>query len=308
MRELATGALAVVRRPSLVGPLLMTLGHLHLAVVPVLVRISTAQGVSSSQSSVARFAISLALVAGIVRFARVPLRTGNPRVLVWRGIFGGLAVLTYYYSLQHTTAAKGTLLNYTHSLWANLYAATLLGRKPPRGFWVVFAVAAAGLWLVLNPDFRELNLGDALGVASGMLGGGAILTIKELRKTDSALTIFASLNAVGMIVSLAPYLAVASPGVAFADLWMWPTALGWLVLAAMSAAAMLGQLLFTQGYSSTSIPLGTVLSLSVPALAALAGWTILGEPLEPTFLLGGSLVLTACGAMGLLEAFSPSRS
>ena len=46
------------------------------------------------------------------------LKPVNMSALLWRGFFGSLSILAYFIALQTTTVAKGTLLNYTTTLWA----------------------------------------------------------------------------------------------------------------------------------------------------------------------------------------------
>jgi drug/metabolite transporter (DMT)-like permease len=69
----------------------------------------------------------------------------------------------------------------------------------------------------------------------------------------------------------------------------------------MGLVAFGGQMFFTAGYKNTSIPLGALLSLTVPVLAVFNGHVLLGEPLSHRFLLGASLILFACGGVGFME-------
>lgn len=294
------------RGPKLSGPVVMLLGNLHLAAIPALVRIATLRGVPSSQATFVRFLFSSLLLIALAWIGLARPRPRNWRLLFWRGLLGGLSVSTYYVALQLTSSGKGALLNYTHALWANLFAVTILRRKPGPGFWWILALAGAGLWLVLDPDFSRVNRGDALGLLSGIFGGAAILTVKDLRRTDDAVTIFSSFSYLGLVTAIVPYGIALSPDHELGELWKWTDAIGWSALLAMAAASMIGQLLFTHAYADTSIPMGTILSLTVPAIAALVGWTLLDEPLEAQFLVGAAMILVACGALGMQEGYLPS--
>jgi drug/metabolite transporter (DMT)-like permease len=229
------------------------------------------------------------------------LQLHETRLLFFRGLYGGLGTVLYFYAIQMTSAGKGALLNYTHSLWANVFAVVLLREAAPKGFWWLLGLAGAGLWLVLDPDFQTINWGDVLGLVSGMLGGAAIYSLKNLRKNTNALSIFASFSVFGAVFALAPPLtATVSPGAG--QVWFAPPAAAWPALIGVGIAGMAGQMFFTHGYGYTSIALGTLMSLSVPAIAAVGGWAFLAEPLTKNFLLGAVMIMTACGILQYREA------
>jgi drug/metabolite transporter (DMT)-like permease len=283
------------------GPLSMMIANLFLGFVPILVRVSGGLDVPSTQIVFIRFVIGSLGVAAVVLLGLQSLELHERKLLFLRGAFGGLSVLFYFFAIQATSAGKGSLLNYTHSLWANIFAVVLFAAVPPRGFWWLLGLAGVGLWLVLDPNFQTINWGDALGLASGMMGGAAILSLKNLRKNTNSLTIFASFSIFGLLFSLVPPLMGKVSAGAGAT-WIWPPSAAWGALLGVGLLGMAGQLFFTFGYGYTSIPLGTVMSLSVPAIAAVGGWALLGEPLTPNFLLGATLILTAVGVLQYREA------
>lgn len=279
----------------------MMTANLFLGFVPILVRVAGRFEIPSTEIVFTRFAIGTLGCAAVVVLGIQRLELHERKLLFLRGAFGGLSVLFYFYAIQSTSAGKGSLLNYTHSMWANIYAVVLFGAVPPRGFWWLLGLAGTGLWLVLDPSFQTVNWGDALGLASGMMGGAAILSLKNLRRNTNSLTIFASFSVFGLVFALVPPLAGQVSSGAGAT-WVLPPAPAWAALVGVGLLGMAGQMFFTFGYGYTSIPLGTVMSLSVPAIAAVGGWTLLGEPLTPNFLLGAALILTAIGVLQYREA------
>jgi probable blue pigment (indigoidine) exporter len=285
------------------GILLMTLSGVLFGFLPILVKWGNQHDLGAVQTCFCRFVIALLGIALLHHFGPQKIKIVNPEALLWRGILGGLTVLLYFMTLQLTTAAKGTLLNYTYSIWANIFGVLFLSHKPPKGFVLILLAAAAGVWLVLGVSFDRFEWGDLTGVLSGMAAGGGVAAIKVARKTDNAMTVFASFSLFGFIF-------------AGLGLWLFPmlgpftsslgrfqpldgTELGILLL--MGLCAMGAQLLFTHGYGYTSFAMGTLLSLLTPILAALLGWVWLGEPLTPHFILGTVLVLFSCLVLGWQE-------
>jgi drug/metabolite transporter (DMT)-like permease len=286
------------------GPVTMLLGYASFGLAPVFLRLGLLGGWQASGAVSVRFLVALVLTAAIALAAQafaggpeLAVRPVNTRGLVWRGVFGGAAVLTYFYAVQLVGAGLGALLNCTYSLWANVFDVLLGRHKPDRWFWPLLAAAGVGLWLIVDlSDARVSRLGLVIGVLSGIAGGAALLTIKTLRVTDNALTINLSLTLGGLIVGVpleAVRIAAAGPP---------PSRLGPAVCLLISAVfSFFGQLLFNHGLKHTSVALGSLLGLVTPVIAGVCGWWFLQERLTSFFLLGAALILLACATLGYRE-------
>lgn len=277
----------------------MLLGYLFLGLAPVLVRSARDVGWNAPHTVVARFALAGVFIVAIGAARKRWLSANNRWLLMWRGIFGALAVLLYFTSVQLTGAGVGTLLNYTYPMWANLFGAVFLGQRTFRGFWVLLALALVGVYLVVNPVWTQLpSFGELAGVVSAMLAGAAVLCIKKLRETDESLSIIWSFSVFGLLFSLP--LAVLDTLHSTKPL-PWSNAQGWSLILLIGVLSFLGHVYFTRGYKHTSLQLGSVLALTVPVVAVLCGWWFLNEPLSPTFVAGGSLILAASAWIGIRD-------
>lgn len=317
--------MAASARRSASGPLTMLCGYLLLGLQPLPVQILGHQGWGAPWVVMGRFGFGLGCVALWCLLRRRGLRTGNPRLLFWRGSFGGVAVLLYFSSVQLAGAGTATVLNYTYPLWANVFAAVFLGQRPPPVFWGLLGVAIAGVWLIVDPHTLLSTerppvaagalLGRGAGLASALAAGAAVLCIKKLRETDESLTIITSFSLVGLLLAL-PFAIAESAGLLAGSAPPPESSLGgpaagstglagpsaWLLFTAVGALAFGGHLLFTAGYKHTSVPLGTSLSLTVPVVAAAAGALLLGESLSLGFGIGTGLVLAACAGIAWISA------
>jgi len=291
-----------VNRPTstLRGVATMSLGFFLLGLQPVFLKLALEGGFSTAAVVALRFAISLSLVVPIALVTHQSLRTEQPIAWLLRGVLGGLAVLLFFESVRLAGAGVGTLLNYTYPIWANLLS-FLAGERPSRMIWLALPLAICGTALVVAPTGSgAVGRGELCGLISAAFGGGAIICIKRLRRTDGELTIIASFSLIGLILAL-PALALpelAQPGLTLPGLAQpGPTQPAgpepWLFAMAVGLLSFYGHVYFTRGYKETSIQLGTVLSLMVPALAAAGGFVFLGERLAPTALLGAGLIAGA---------------
>lgn len=269
-----------------VGNLL--LGYVLLGLQPLPVALLKAADVGSAGVMAARFSVAALAIVFVCALRRAGLKTAQPRVLVLRGCLGAGAVLLYFTSIHEAGAARGTLLNYTYPIWANLFAWGL-GKSPSRGYWVGLGFALCGLWFVVTPaqgwSSAAIGYGELAGLGSAILAGGAVVTIKQLRKTDESLTIIAAFSAFGLLLSL--------PLVSASDLKSLaaPEALG--LAALVGLVAFFGHVFFTRGYRGASVEHATLLSLIVPLVAALGGILILGEKFSARLLMGGMMIVSA---------------
>jgi drug/metabolite transporter (DMT)-like permease len=284
----------------------MLLGQLLFAAVPLLLEQGLRLGLDASSAVALRFSVGLILIAALTalgrrwRRASAELRIApvNRIGLRWRGLWGAIAVLTYFYAVAACGAGLGTLLNYTHSLFSNLFNVLLGRQRADRAFWPLLALAAVGLILVLDPAGGQLSRGGILiGVLSGMAGGAAVLTVKTLRHTDNALTINLALALGG--------LALALPLMGLEHLAGQPVMAGgppaWAWVAFSGVFSFGGQYFFNHGLKGTSVPLASLIALSTPALACLFGWLWLGEALTPHYVAGALCIFSALALRAWME-------
>jgi len=214
--------------------------------------------------------------AGINEF-----RSGNTKLLIARGIIGGLAGFLYFFSLSMTTVGMATMLNYSFPIFVTLFSITFLKEKAGLDSIIALVVAFAGVFILVSPGYSGMNPGNLLGCASAVMAGWAVLTMRELRKTDSSYMIFLSFSTASMIYSL-PFAIrdFRAPGVN--DL---------LFLVLMCAFSALGQITFTYSLKFTKAAIGSIVSMSTAVFAAAIGRIALQEFFTTRFIIGSILVM-----------------
>jgi len=247
-----------------------------------------------------RFAVMLLPLAspGLARravaFQRVDL-------LVYRGLFGGVAVLLYFLAIERIPVGLATLLNSTSPVWAVLFAALFLGERARPLVALPFAAALAGAVLAsgaLSQPGGGLRVGpwEALALVSSVLSGAAVVAIRAARRSEGSWAIYGSFTLCGALVT-APF--------AFAG-WRWPDAREWGLLVAVGLASVAAQLLMTHAYRWVdNLRAGVILQLNVLATLAL-GAALLGERLAPSQLAGAALALA--GVIGVIVLQRPPRA
>lgn len=282
------------------GVLIIALSAIFFAGLAIATRLLAGR-VPSAQVSALRFVVGLIGVAVLFAARRRGPNLGRWGLLAMRGLFGGGAVLTYFYAIEQLGAAPATVLNYSSPIFASVFAFLFLHERPSVAQKAGLLAATAGAGLVAFSTGREspalsVAAGLASGIISAVLGGAAMTVMKKVRDDTDALTVFLSFCGVGLVMSL----PVALPGWVALDAETWPLAL------AVGVLGLVGQLLFTWGMRHTTATVGSATTQLVPVISwALAiGW--LHEPVGPLAVLG-AVVCVLGVAGGALSARAEQR-
>lgn len=247
-----------------------------------------------------RFAVMLLPVALVPRLAREATRYERLDLLLYRGIFGGTAVLLYFLAIAHIPVGLATLFNYASPLWSVPFAAAFLDEPVDRRLVVPAAVALLGMALAATGGtvLGSFHLGrwEAVGIASSVLSGAALTAVRAARRTEGAWAIYGSFCFFG--------LAAAAP-VALSG-FVRPTAREWGLLLAVGVTSTVAQLLMTYAYRwVTNLEAGAISQLTV-VLSLLLGVLLLGDRLTPLQLLGSAL--TVGGVLGVVGLQATPRA
>jgi drug/metabolite transporter (DMT)-like permease len=293
------------RRPLL----LMAASAVCFAVMAFAAKLA-AERLPGSQVAFVRFAVMLLPVLAVPRIARQSVTVQRLDLLIYRGVFGGTAVLVYFVALAHLPVGLATLLNYSSPIWSVAFARLFLGERLDRRLLLPLLAALTGLALAAtganlglgaadgwNPAaLLRLGRWEALGLASSVLSGAALASVRAARRTEGSWAIYGSFTLCGLLAT-APF---ALPG------FIAPTPREWLLLVLMGGCSIAAQLLMTWAYRwVTNLQAGVLSQLTV-VVAMLLGALFLGDRLAPLQLLGGALTLA--GVIGVAWAQSTPRA
>ena len=262
-------------------------------------KLAAASGIGGGQVTAMRFAVGLTPFAlpGIRRRA---LRWQRVDLLVYRGVFGGTAVLLYFLAIAHVPVGLATLLNYTSPIFSGFFAALFLGERAPRRVVVPLAVALAGVYLVVRSHGggEEWRLGSwvLVGAASAVLSGAALAAIRAARRTEGSWTIYGSFSLFGLITA-AP-LAISG--------WVRPDRAQWLLLVGVGLLSLAAQLTMTYAYRWVDNVRAGVISQLAVFVAMGLGASFLGESVTWMTVLGSLLTVGAVVSIVLAGRRAPA--
>jgi drug/metabolite transporter (DMT)-like permease len=138
----------------------------------------------------ARFFICLLVMMPIIIFSKQRLWLTN-RITghALRSLFGLTAIACFFYSLQFTPLVNALILSYTIPLFVPFLSYIFYKIKISIVGFFHLIIGFIGVVLILQPESNGWNFASLIALASGLLGAAAMLSIRELSKTEAAVTI-----------------------------------------------------------------------------------------------------------------------
>ena len=244
----------------------------------------------SQEIVLVRGVISLLLTWAMLRRAGVTARTERPWMMMLRGLFGFGALSCVYYAAVNLPLAEATVFQYMNPIWTALLAAWLLGeRMRPREAGLVLA-ALLGVVIIARPSFlfargaSELDLfAVAVALTGSMCSGAAYVTVRQLGRTEHALTIVFWFTLVTVPAAIPGTLAGA----------LWPTPREWLLMLFVGATAQGGQVFLTRGLQREAAGRATAAGYTQIVFAALWGALFFGDFPDLWVWAGAAIILTS---------------
>ena len=222
----------------------------------------------------------------VPRYRRSAMKFNRIDLLLYRGLFGGTAVLLYFIAIQHINVGVATLLNYTAPIWSGTFSMFFIGERFSAKVLLPMPIALSGVFLVVHAhaapgDILGFGRWEIVGALSAVCSGAAVTAIRAARRGENSWSVYASFCLLGTFVSMPMGIAQ----------WVTPRGTEWIALAATAALAMGAQLLMTFSLRWVdAMTVGVISQLAVLVSMAL-GLFILGDHISPTAAIGSALCI-----------------
>ena len=187
-----------------------------------------------------RSIVSLVLSLVILKRAGVhPL--GNKRKhLVLRGIFGVIALSSFFFTLQNLPIATAIVIQYLSPMFTALFAIWILKEPMKPIQWLFFALSFAGIIVIkgFNDDIDLIYM--IAGVVSAVFAGLAYNMIGKVKGSDHPV----------VVVFYFPLIATPIMGVVSLFYWETPVGWDWLIILAMGVFTQLAQVTMTKAWQA----------------------------------------------------------
>jgi drug/metabolite transporter (DMT)-like permease len=244
-------------------------------------------------------------------FAFAPLglyiwRTTGPRVLITRRPLGHLARASVgligmscsFTALQYLPLTAATAFSFAAPLFMTALSAPILKERVGPHRWGAVVVGFLGVLIMIRPDPGKMNLiGSGFALFGAVAAAGAMVTIREIGKTERGATIVFYFTLGGALMGLA--------SLPFGWVTPSPQILGLLIL--MGLIGGVGQLLMTEALRVA--PVGVVAPFDYIQLlwASVIGFGIWGE-IPETLTLAGAIVVAGSGGYILWRELRLARA
>lgn len=216
----------------------------------------------------------------------------NKKFVIWRGILNTFAVILFFTAVKHTTITNANMLNMTYPIFIFLFAPFFGIEKITLNKLAYLILSVAGIYLVIQPNFDYFIMGDLIGLASGIVGGVSVLTLRKARETESTFLILFYLMAIGTVIN----------GLFLIPVFEVPTFLQSLLITASALMGLAGQAFITYGYKFIEASKGSIISSSRIIFAVLLGIIIFDERMNTRLIIGAVLILYSVTSLTWFEA------
>jgi drug/metabolite transporter (DMT)-like permease len=240
-------------------------------------------GFTPGHLSVLRFAVGIAVCLAVFRIRPRLHAPANYRLLITRGITGGLVVVLYFDALAHIRAGEAGIIYNLFPVFATVMSLFVFRERPTVHLLLAVLLASLGVVLVLGQGSVAIGLGrgELAALAAAFFAATSAVAMRAMRPTTNSATIFFYFSLVGLPV-VAPF--ALSP---------WPHgAAPWALAMLMSVAALGGQWLMAEAYGSLSISEASVWLQLLPIVTYLMAVPVLGEAVSGFGLAGVLLTVT----------------
>lgn len=224
------------------------------------------------------------VTAWIMKSRGISFRGKNPRLLVTRGLLGGLSLLFTFSTLKYIPMADASLLAHLSPLFVVILGHFVLKEKLTAGFYRVFAVAMVGSLLVVKPGLDLFHSGWSLvGLIGAMIAAGASISIRRLSADHDTYLIMLYFMGAAAVVPLP-----------FMETFVTPGPREWVMLLLLGAVSFVGQYLLTKAYSFKEAAVVALTRYAGILFNIALGFVFWAEVPDRWSLLGGVMILASC--------------
>lgn len=223
---------------------------------------------------------------------RLKLKTDRLNLFTLRAIleFAGFSCL--FYALSYLPLPAHTALGFTAPLFAGIAAIIFLNERLYIYQWIGLAAGMAGVLIITRPGFDGLPPQAWYVIAGAFCFGLCGVCIKKLTKTEPVSTVaFYMLLLTALLAAPFAY-----------QVWVWPSATGWLWVAAIGALVFAVQHTVTQAVSRADITVLQPFAFLNLVWSSAYGYLLFDEVITGWTALGALIILS-----GTLYAIIHSR-
>jgi drug/metabolite transporter (DMT)-like permease len=244
-----------------------------------------------------RNGIGLIVIGALVILKPIHNIGGKPFTLIFRGIIGTIALLTFFYTISATTLSNAIVFAKTEPIFTALLAFIFLGEKLSSRAILAVLIGFAGVAMLSGLHLGYLHI---MGILTGLLSALAYTSVRSLKAFYDERTVVLSFMISGVLIPIILMMAaeyITSDMLTFAlSPFTMPQKMDWVWIILMGISAAYGQVYMTRAYFYAKAGIVSTVSYSVILFATLFG-IILGDILPTLMVIAGGTLIVFSGAL-----------
>ncbi|OFZ48259.1 MAG: hypothetical protein A2381_08475 [Bdellovibrionales bacterium RIFOXYB1_FULL_37_110] len=252
----------------------------------------------SSEIVFFRGVFSLVIIASVMIYRHDSFVAGDKKMLITRGIFGGLGLLTFFYTISKMKLGDASILLQMAPVFVILFARVFLKEPIPKSFYLIILLALTGAIFVIKPTFENLISFPAItGISSAVFAAAAYISIRKLGIHHSPFLITCYFIGGSILFSI-PLMIPA---------FKIPTLSEILYLLMIGVFSAFGQICLTRAYQLEKAGIVSIIGFSAVIHHGLWGYLAFGELLDVYSIIGGTLILACCTYIMVPSTFAHKK-
>ncbi|MES2619339.1 MAG: DMT family transporter [Bacteroidota bacterium] len=228
-----------------------------------------------------RCLISMLICLAILYNEKVDWKGSNRKLLLARGVFGTIALYTFFVTLNGMPLGTAVTIQYLSPIFTTVIAIFLLKENVKPLQWVFFFVSFAGILVIKGFDNRVSFYMLVMGITSALASGFAYNMVRSLREKEHTMVVVLHFQIVGTIAGL--LFSVFN--------WRMPIGMEWFYLFMIGICTQLGQVNLTKALQQEKIASVTIYNYLGIIYALTFGFIFFDENYEWLALSGILLVI-----------------
>lgn len=221
------------------------------------------------------------------------LKVNKKLLLAGRCALGLTGVFLYYKSLGLLDLSEAVVINKLSPFFVIILGGIFLKEKIKPIQFIAVIIALSGIVILLRPQMSVDVFPAAIGVLAAITAAGAYTIIRQLRLSDSPMTIVFYFCLSSTVITLPLLIPV----------FVMPTPLELLKLSMIGVFALIAQLFMTHAYRHAPASQLSIYSYLNIIFSTFWGVLFWQESLSSTFILGASLIIAA----GFLNFYTANK-
>lgn len=197
-----------------------------------------------------------------------------------RVVAGYLGVVLMFFAIRSLRLSDATAIGFTSPFFAIAASMLILGERPSPARWLAAIIGFIGVLVIVRPTSGSFEPAAVIALLAAFAMGIEIVGVKWLSEVDRP----------AIVILLSNILAVPLGAVAAAPVWVWPSAVQWVTLAAIGIVAAIGQQCVLRGARLGDASFIAPFFYFSLVFATLLGAIIFGEVPPLTTLIGSTII------------------